>query len=713
MPNLKIKVLTSVKATRFLPVLCLVAVMLMISFTALAGENPDYARSKERLLKVLKEKYIDKAYIQTIERFYNNTSDSLIKKKFTVDNRPIKEILAKLFDITYNRINANAITSLAIPTLNYNFLVTVKTYKKESVNPLFMRMNVIHSKILQSVFDGLILGDSIRTFVGLREMYYEPYFISSNISLPQYATYKDTLLYLLANGAPEILIRKLTDKDTLYTSLVNKNNKITVKAVSLTAMDDYYEKTIPFSLAILENRITADSIKKLTLVPQEYYHAFVEEAIRLHTNPDPEINTFLKHPITELNKKFANYYFIKEINDLHESPDNTRFKVVQTLSARALYFLLLPGSYELVMEGSSAIYTSSFFYVYKKFIKETSTEGLNKFFDDIGYYQFDQFISNISDYGLVDDLVNNLEAEKVAELLGKYLFNLPNKQLSENEINLNAMTMAEILYQIRHHKNIMAGLIGQLEKMESQPRIKNHFMYRRMYSGLKDIMQDKVKYESDITYDVLKVKRMQSNNTVVQACFFYDDDDAVSSFNSSTASYDDKTWDKKDLGNYIVFNSRTGNNMKVYMNKPKTVPGCDSAQNEMLLAIEQAGFQVTSFIHRGHSYHLSQSLKKMTASSQFVFLGSCGGYNQVLKIFQLNPDVNIITTRSVGSKMINDPLLIKINNDIVNNKDIVWNDLWQEFNAKFQSKSTKDLFAAYIPPNNYIGIKFIRKVFNY
>ncbi|MBK6636006.1 MAG: hypothetical protein IPG38_18500 [Chitinophagaceae bacterium] len=160
---------------------------------------------------------------------------------------------------------------------------------------------------------------------------------------------------------PEILIRKLTDKDTLYTSLVNKNNKITVKAVSLTAMDDYYEKTIPFSLAILENRITADSIKNLTLVPQDYYHAFVEEAVRLHTNPDPEINTFLKHPITELNKKFANYYFIKEINDLHESPDNTRFKVVQTLSARALYFLLLPGSYELVMEGSSAIYTSSFF----------------------------------------------------------------------------------------------------------------------------------------------------------------------------------------------------------------------------------------------------------------------------------------------------------------------------------------------------------------
>ncbi|MBK6636092.1 MAG: hypothetical protein IPG38_19075 [Chitinophagaceae bacterium] len=122
----------------------------------------------------------------------------------------------------------------------------------------------------------------------------------------------------------------------------------------------------PLVLVILENRITADSIKKLTLVPQEYYHAFVEEAIRLHTNPDPEINTFLKHPITELNKKFANYYFIKEINDLHESPDNTRFKVVH--KHFVLYFL--PGRCELVMEGSSAIYTSSFFYVYKNSLKK-------------------------------------------------------------------------------------------------------------------------------------------------------------------------------------------------------------------------------------------------------------------------------------------------------------------------------------------------------
>ncbi len=84
-----------------------------------------------------------------------------------------------------------------------------------------------------------------------------------------------------------------------------------------------------------------------------------------------------------------------------------------------------------------------------------------------------------------------------------------------------------------------------------------------------------------------------------------------------------------------------------------------------------------------------------------------------LKIFELNPDVNIIATRSVGSKLINDPLLEHINTDMVKNRDINWDTFWKEFGAKFQSKQTKDLFSAYIPPNKYIGIKFIRKVFNY
>ena len=108
-----------------------------------------------------------------------------------------------------------------------------------------------------------------------------------------------------------------------------------------------------------------------------------------------------------------------------------------------------------------------------------------------------------------------------------------------------------------------------------------------------------------------------------------------------------------------------------------------------------------------------QSLRKIQPGYQFVFLGSCGGYSEVLKVFRQNPDVNIIVTRNIGSKLINDPLLQRVNMDLVNNKDIKWDDVWEEFDAKFQAKLTKDLFSSYIPPNRYVGVKFIRKVFNF
>lgn len=685
---------------------------LVIPFTSF-GEEVSYAKTKAALVKTLRMTTIDKAYTQSIDHFYFTTCDSLVKKKLKIDNRPIKDILTKLFEVSNSNINTGTITSLGIPSLNYNFLLTLKMYKKNSVTNLYMGINYVQSNILAIVFEGLFVADTIKNIVGLREMFYEPYFISSRIEMPQYAPYKDTLLYALANVAPEILTKKLADNDTFYTNLVSNTNKISVKAVAQVKTDTYYDKILPFSLAILENRTTVDAVKKLTLVPQDYYHAFVEEAINLHTNSNAEISTFLEEPITTLNKKFGNYYFIKEVNDLHESADNTRFKVVSTLSAKELYFLMLAGSYDLVIEGSSALYTSSFIYLYKKFLKETEKEGLNKFFEDINYYQFDKFISNVSDYGLVANLVKNLKEEKIILYLGKYLNELPNKQLTDNEIILDAMTMAEVLYEIRDNESLKNNLVENISKIKNQPKLQNQLIYQRIYGVYEDILLDKYKYETDNTYDILRVKNLQKNNIIVQASLFYDDEDAISSFGSSTASYDAKMWEKKDLGSYIIFNAKQGNSMKVYMNKPNTKEGSDSAQNIMLRAIEQDGYEVTSFIHRGHSYHLPQSLRKLTASSQFVFLGSCGGYKQVLKVFQLNPNANIIATRSVGSRLINDPLLERINTNLINNKDINWDALWQETDSKFQSKLTKDLFAGYTAPNKYIGIKFIRKVFNY
>lgn len=679
----------------------------------MAQTNDDYDQTKSTLVDSLQSRFISDAFSQHLNRFYRVSCDSLVKKNITVEGRPIKQLLSSLFEACSQKLSEKSIVLLQVPAVNKYFLNLLNRQSGQSIPAICNGINIEHASILQYVFKGLSLGDSIRDYVGFQEMLNDPYLISSRMHYPQYSHITDTLLYGLANGAPEILSIKLSNNDSFYTRLVKASNNKTVQAVSALQQDHYYDNLLPFSLAIREGGTTAEEVQTLALNPKAYYNAFAREAIRLHTNPEKEVQDFLKKPIIRLNKYFANYYFIKEINDLHEQPDAIRFQVLDSLQALDLYFLLLGGGSELVIGGSSALYTSSFLFVFNKFLQETEKDGIDAFLAGIGYYQFEQFITNISDYGLVDQLITKMDEKTASRLLEKYAASLANTRLTVNENILNAMTMAEVYYEIRHHQNISNILVSRIGSIQKQPELQEQFLYLRMYESLIDLLLQKNQQRVDSIYGAFQISRLPKQGIIVQVSFFYDDDDGFSSFQNCIRSFDPAIWDKKDLGNYILFSSGAANNMEVYMNKPKTDIGCDSAQNQMLQAIRLKGRQITSFIHRGHSYHLAQSLTKITAAAQFVFLGSCGGYNQVLSIFQLNPDVHIIATRGVSSKLINDVLLEEINRDILYNKDINWEELWYKFDKRFQSKYEKDLFSSYVPPQKYIGVKFIRQVFNF
>jgi hypothetical protein len=661
----------------------------------------DFENLRSGLVKTLKARFIDKSFTQKIDRFYFTTCDSLINNNVSVEEKPVRNILAKLFETCERKIKDRSISVLRIPALNSNFLLTLQLYQKQPLNKLFRQISVVQTAILQSAFDGLALGDSLKTFVEIRQMVNFPFLIGSRILDPRFVKYRDTLLYFLANGAPDVLLERMNENDSAFTALVQHSHNKTVKAVAQLNVDYFFDRVFPFSYAIYENRISKEEIIRLILSPPQYYHAFAEEALRLHNHPEPGINVYLKQPIFEINKDIAYAYFINEINNLHNSPDKIRFQSVSNLQDTDYYFLLLA--------GSNQMYTSSFLYVYNKFLKTAGKEDLKIFFDRIGYYQFDQFISNIAVYGLVNDLVSHLQEEKFAGLLIDYLAKLQNTQLTDNEIMLNGMTMSEVLYEIRQYPKIKAMLVSELIKQDSPSDV----LLQRMYNGFLDILLDKKAGGIDNTYDALSIESLERNGAMVQAWFFYDDEDACQSFESAMKIFDKKLWSKTVFSNYVLYSSIRGNPVRVYMNKPKSAVGFNASQEEMLKAIASDGYVVTSFIHRGHSYHFFKTLSKLTSAAKFVFLGSCGGYNEVMKIFQLNPDIHLIVSRHMGTRLINDKILERISNEMVNKKSIIWNNLWREFNVIFRSRQEKDLFSSYIPPNKYTGVKFIRKVLNY
>ncbi len=679
------------------------ALLLLISYNS--WTQISYSAEKEKIYQRLTKRNISPSYSKYINRFYNEVCDSLVKAKTVVDGDPIEDILIRLFGSTQMELDKKMISELRVPSLNSFFLEVLKTNGHGSIRPLFKEVGINRTRILANAFNGLPLGDSIKTFSELREMVTQPYLIPKRIQDPKYKPFLDTLLYFFANEEPEQFLKELETNEFIQ-QLATANGNRTIDAVERMKGVGNLNKLLPFGIAIQEGRTTPEAVMALAAKPANYHIAFAEELLRLHNSEDPAIKGYLSGYLTSMNVEQAKI-FVSPINQLHESADKERFYVLNGLPAQDLYLIMIG--------GASEFYTSSFIQTFSRFMKEVEQEGLEKFFDRIGYYEFGNFLSLASGYGMIDKLIKQMDEEKFANVLVKYMRKHIRVDRTDRDLIAHGMVLSEILFSIRENKKATGIIIEEINNIKKTQQ-QSDLLVQRMYDGFKDILQDSIQgrlKEIESMYEVLSVERLKLRDTIIQAGLFYDDVDGLSSFNNYLAFFPAKAWTKEDKGNYIILRSVSGNPMLVYLNKLNTPNGDMAAQNEMLADLQASGYEITSFLHRGHSYHLMKSLKRIPTSAQFVYLGSCGGYNDVVKVFQANPDAHIISTRNIGSKLINDPILSRINNQAVANEDMNWITLWDSFNKSFTAKNTKELFSAYIPPNKYIGIIFIREVFNY
>ena len=137
------------------------------------------------------------------------------------------------------------------------------------------------------------------------------------------------------------------------------------------------------------------------------------------------------------------------------------------------------------------------------------------------------------------------------------------------------------------------------------------------------------------------------------------------------------------------------------------------AQDSLFIYLEQQSAEPSVLVHRGHSYHLSNTLKRLTPSVKLAVLGSCGGSNNAISIASISPDVQIIASKKTGTKSINDPLIDIINETLLDKRDLYWSTLWDTLAARFaKDESTLNLFNEYIPPGKNVSL-FVLKLFNH
>ena len=92
-------------------------------------------------------------------------------------------------------------------------------------------------------------------------------------------------------------------------------------------------------------------------------------------------------------------------------------------------------------------------------------------------------------------------------------------------------------------------------------------------------------------------------------------------------------------------------------------------------------------------------------SNKVAILGSCGGYQNISKAMDNAMDVQLVSTKQVGTVVVNSTLIQEITETIRLGKDLVWLDIWKQIGVKLQNNAQ---FKDYIPPYKNLGAKFIK-----
>jgi hypothetical protein len=189
------------------------------------------------------------------------------------------------------------------------------------------------------------------------------------------------------------------------------------------------------------------------------------------------------------------------------------------------------------------------------------------------------------------------------------------------------------------------------------------------------------KYNVPPVYQIPTELLKDTAGRVVQQVFFYGDKDGIQSFQNFLGLFKGKKeWKILQNENWVEIQSQVGKPVSIFANKPLDNSKGDDpdakAQKMLIEYMKQNGIQPTIVIHRGHSYHLKYTIAQLPSTARIILLGSCGSYQNLTSVLQICPDAQIISSKEVGSRLVNEPVLKLINESLLYQDDIDWISMW-------------------------------------
>lgn len=438
-------------------------------------------------------------------------------------------------------------------------------------------------------------------------------------------------------------------------------------------------------------------------------NAFTEDNALYYKNLVLKRNTPspLTRKVLDRETKLMALEYVRTMNELHDAQDPVRFKCIEPLNAREMYFLMVLCSDE--------IYTSTFVGTFNRMLVKMAPQKGDAFLQDLGMDKFRTFIRMSAGYNKLSQFLLTMDEPNRNVLMSSFVRNIDKNKETDTE---DAVDVADAFGSITD-ENLLYYLLDEVKKEYERTYQENnkrglitYFLLHTLCTSILD-----VESSSDELQTQLKVPPITyvPNRTIVDAggvvyeqVFFYGDEDGKSSFASFMSNYKPTDWKIEKNENWVTLSSLAGKPTVMYANLPLDEPKDEEAQKILIKHLEGKGIKPTIIIHRGHSYHLPTTLKYLSADDKIIILGSCGGYHNLSTILSTSEDAHIVSSKQTGTMFVTDPIINAVNRRILEGKDVNWLDIWAELGTQMKTPALQDKFNDYVPPHKNMGALFLK-----
>jgi hypothetical protein len=277
-------------------------------------------------------------------------------------------------------------------------------------------------------------------------------------------------------------------------------------------------------------------------------------------------------------------------------------------------------------------------------------------------------------------------------------------------------------YSSINNKKLLSNILKYVDDNEQRCTNDDNKRGKIIYSILKTIFlsadsTNKIDLNAELgippVYSIDNKSLMDDSGHIVQQVFFYGDEDGKNFFPQYTGAFSAKEWKiNNNLKEWVEIKSIANPKVWIYVNRPLNNDQNldDTAQIHLNQYLKKNNLKPSIITHRGHSYWLERTMDRMAGDAKIILLGSCGGYKNLSRIININPDAHIISTKQIGTGNINQVITNKLNQVLLSGKPIVWKNVWDELSVYFakQPKDIKESWDDYVPPYKNLGAIFIK-----